>query len=54
MCCTKMIRLWLDKQPDASWEQLLQALKEVEMNDLASTTEQELLSVNQGKLSMLD
>ena len=50
MCCTKMLQLWLDKQPEASWEQLLQALKEVEMNDLASNIEQELLSVNQGKL----
>ena len=54
MCCTKMLQLWLDKQSDASWEQLLQALKEVEMNDLADTIEQGMLSVNQGKLSMLD
>ena len=50
MCCTKMLQLWLERQPDASWEQLLQALKEIKMNDLASTIEQELLSVNQGKL----
>ena len=53
MCCTKMLQLWLERQPaDASWEQLLQALKEVEMNDLASTIEQELLSVNKGKLPL--
>ena len=50
MCCTKMLQLWLERQPDASWEQLLQALKEVEMNDLASSIEQELLSVIRGKL----
>ena len=50
MCCTKMLQLWLERQPDASWEHLLQALKEVEMNDLASTIEQELLSVIRGKL----
>ena len=51
MCCTKMLQLWLERQPDASWEQLLQALKEVEMNDLASTIHEELvLSANRGKL----
>ena len=50
MCCTKMLQLWLERQPDASWEQLLQALKEVKMNDLASSIEQELLSANKGKL----
>ena len=53
MCCTKMLQLWLERQPDASWEQLLQALKEVEMNDLASTIKQELLSADQGKLFVI-
>ena len=50
MCCTKMLQLWLERQPDGTWEQLLQALKEVEMNELASTIEQELSSVSKGKL----
>ena len=53
MCCTKMLQLWLERQPDASWEQLLQALKKVEMNELASTIEQEFLSVNRGKLFVI-
>ena len=50
MCCTKMLQLWLERQPDATWEQLIQALKEVEMNELGSTIEQELSSVSKGKL----
>ena len=52
MCCTKMLQLWLERQPDATWEQLIQALKEVEMNELAKNIEQEL-SVNKGKLFVI-
>ena len=46
MCCTKMFQLWLDKQPDASWSHLIEALKEssIEMNELANAIEQELQS----------
>ena len=36
MCCTKMLQLWLERQPDATWEQLIQALQEIEMNELAT------------------
>ena len=46
----KMLQLWLERQPDATWEQLIQALKEVKMNELASTIVQELSSVSKGKL----
>ena len=52
MCCTKMLQLWLERQPDATWEQLIQALKEVEMNELAKNIVQEL-SVNKGKLFVI-
>ena len=40
-CCTKMFQLWLERQPDASWRQLIQALREpnIEMNELANTIE---------------
>ena len=51
MCCTKMLQLWLERQPDATWEQLIQALKEVEMNELASNIQQKLLS--EGKLFVI-
>ena len=50
-CCTKMFQLWLERQPEASWRQLIQALREpnIEMNELANTIEQKLMSINEGK-----
>ena len=50
MCCTKMFQLWLDRQPEASWRQLIQALREpnIELKDLANTIEQKLISINEG------
>ena len=49
-CCTKMFQLWLERQPGASWRQLIQALREpnIEMNELADTIEQKLISINKG------
>ena len=38
-CCKEMFQLWLRKSPDATWNQLIQALKEVELNNLAATIE---------------
>ena len=51
-CCTKMFQLWLERQPEASWRQLIQALREpnIEMNELANAIEQKLISINEGKL----
>ena len=34
--CKQMFQLWLQKRPDATWDQLIQALKEVEVDQLAS------------------
>ena len=50
-CCTKMFQLWLERQPETSWRQLIQALREpnIEMNELANTIEQKLISINEGK-----
>ena len=44
-CCTKMFHLWLKKQPTASWNQLVEALRQpsVDLGTLASKTEQMLL-----------
>ena len=52
MCCTKMFQLWLERQPDASWRQLIQALREpnIELNELANTIEQKLISINESKV----
>ena len=50
-CCTKMFQLWLERQPEASWRQLIQALREpnIEINELANAIEQKLISINEGK-----
>ena len=49
-CCTKMFQLWLDRQPEASWRQLIQALREpnIKLEELANTIEQKLISINKG------
>ena len=36
-CCKQMFQLWLDKCEAATWDQLIQALKEIGLNNLAST-----------------
>ena len=50
MCCTKMFQLWLDKQPEASWRQLIEALREsnIELKELANTIEQKLITIHKG------
>ena len=30
-CCNEMFKKWLEVKPDASWDQLIAALKEVEL-----------------------
>ena len=42
-CCKEMFQLWLRKCTNATWSQLIQALKEVELNNLATTIEGMLL-----------
>ena len=44
-CCTKMFELWLKKQRTASWNQLIEALRQpsVELDTLAGKIEQRLL-----------
>ena len=44
MCCRKMFSKWLETQSDnASWDQLIQAVKNIELNNVASDIEQLLL-----------
>ena len=50
MCCTKMFQLWLDRQLEASWEQLIQALRGIDLDEVANTTKSKLLSINEGDL----
>ena len=44
-CCIKMFKLWLRKQPTASWNQLIEALRQpdIELHTLAGRIEQMLL-----------
>ena len=40
--CKQMFQLWLEKCPDATWEHLIQALREVGLNRLACKIHQML------------
>ena len=48
-CCTKMFQLWLERQPEASWDHLIQALREfnIEINELKLEL---CKALNKGKL----
>ena len=43
-CASEMLQLWLDRKPEASWNQLLEALKEpnIKLNTLATKIEKML------------
>ena len=45
ICCTEMFQLWLSKQPKASWNRLIESLRQpgVDLNLLASRIDQMLL-----------
>ena len=34
-CCHRMFQTWLERSPDASWSQLITALKDIKMNTAA-------------------
>ena len=38
-CCSNMFKLWLERKPDASWKQLIEALREINQNTLATQIE---------------
>ena len=44
-CCIEMFQLWLNKQPTASWNQLIDSLRQpgIDLNHLANEIEQMLL-----------
>lgn len=42
-CCSSLFKLWLDRQPEASWGQLIEALKEIiGLENLATKIERKL------------
>ena len=42
-CCSSMFSLWLERQPEASWRQLINALKNVKFFSLATNVENLLI-----------
>ena len=46
MCCSEMFELWLERQPKATWRNLIDALKQIHQNKLAFNIE-DLLSARQ-------
>ena len=40
--CSAMFKLWLDRQPTASWKKLIQALEQLQLNYLANQIESKL------------
>ena len=41
-CCAAMLDKWLDKDPNASWRQLIEALNEIGLNSLAADIKKKL------------
>ena len=46
-CCKEMFQLWLRKCTNATWNVLIQALKEIGLNNLATTIEGMLLPTDE-------
>ena len=44
-CCSAMFQLWLERRPTASWRQLIQALKQLQLNYLAIQIESKLTTM---------
>ena len=42
-CCSEMFKIWLERQPEASWQQLITALHMVKLNRLADNIEKLLI-----------
>ena len=44
-CCKKMFQLWLERYPSATWNQLIQALRDVGLSHLATKIASMLMTV---------
>ena len=42
-CCRKMFGKWLETRDDASWDQLIEAVRTIQLNEVASHIEQLVL-----------
>ena len=54
-CCGEMLELWLHRQPNASWNQLIEALRApgIKLNDVASKIEGMLASSIEGNIVVI-
>ena len=43
-CCKEVFRLWLNTNDNATWNSLIQALKEIKLNSLSTTIKGMLIS----------
>lgn len=50
-CCSGMFSLWLERQPEASWRQLIDALIDVKLVSLAAEIKRSLILPEQQKSS---
>ena len=41
-CCQSLFKQWLDRQPEASWGQLIQALRDIGLDNMAVQIEKKL------------
>ena len=42
MACRKMFKKWLDSDEEASWEKVIQALRDIELDEVAHNIEEHL------------
>ena len=50
-CCSSLFTLWLQRQPEASWKQLIDALIKIKLNQLASEIKKLLIPSEQQQTS---
>jgi len=43
-CCSAMFKVWLERQPNTTWAQLIDALKQLQLNSLADQIKSKLTS----------
>ena len=53
-CCNEMFHLWLEKCTNATWNQLIHALKEVQLNYRANQIEKMMLPVEDTTHALCD
>ena len=46
-CCSSMFTLWLQREPEASWKQLIDALNKINLKQLASEIKKSLIPLEQ-------